>query len=89
MREKADPILRNIHHTAGRTFSYFTWHNAVLFFNFAIVKVVRFFMELSHKAHKVSSKFVEKASKKTEDLSKAGAASFYLKQIKQDRNSVK
>ncbi len=87
MREKTDPILRNIHHTAGRTVSYFTWHNIVLWLNFAFVKVVRFFMEISHKAHKVSSNIVEKASKKTEDLSKAGAASFYLKQIKDDKDA--
>src|SRR5437870_5408849 len=67
MREKADPILRNIHHEAGRAFSYVTWHNIVLWLNFALVKVVRFFMEISHRAHKASSGIVARASKKTED----------------------
>lgn len=89
MREKTDPVLRNFHHTAGRTFSYVTWHNVALVLNFAFVRIVRLAMDISHKAHTVSSNLVEKASKKTEDLSKAGAASFYLKQIKEDKESGK
>lgn len=87
MREKADPILRNFHHSTGRMFSYFTVHNFVLVLNYAFVHVVKLFMELSHSVHKASSNIVEKASKKTEDLSKGGAASFYLKQIKETKDS--
>jgi hypothetical protein len=39
-------------------------------------------MHTSRKVHDVSSSIVEKASQKTSDLSKGGAASFYIKQIK-------
>ncbi len=87
VREKADPILRNLHHTTGRFLSYFTAHNAVLLANFALVHVVKLFMELSHSVHRASSAIVERASKKTEDLSRGGAASFYLKQIRQTKES--
>lgn len=82
MRQKADPVLRDIHRSTGRIASRFTLHTFVLALNRAFVYAVRFFMDISHKAHKASADLVEKASRKTEDLSKRGAASFYLKQIK-------
>jgi hypothetical protein len=45
-------------------------------------------MYVSSKAHRVSSNIVDKASKKTEDLSRGGSASFYLKKIKESRHKV-
>ncbi|HEU0080994.1 MAG TPA: hypothetical protein VFQ72_03140 [Candidatus Paceibacterota bacterium] len=87
VRAKADPILSNLHHKTGRFFSYITLHNAVLLANFVFVHAVRFLMEASHAAHKAFSRLVERASRKTEDLSKGGAASFYLKQIKEDKGA--
>jgi hypothetical protein len=87
VQEKTDPILRDLEHTTGRFFSYFTLHNFVLLCNWAFVHVVRLFMHTSRKVHDVSSTIVEKASKRTEDLSKAGAASFYIKQIKDAKGS--
>ena len=88
VREKTDPILANINRTTGRFFSYVNLHNTVLFLNYIFVHVVKFFMDTSHKIHKASSAMVEKASKRTEDLSKGGAASFYLKQIKEIKDSA-
>ncbi|HEU5114613.1 MAG TPA: hypothetical protein VFT82_02500 [Candidatus Paceibacterota bacterium] len=88
VRAKTDPILTNLHHTTGRFFSYFTLHNFVLLVNYAFVHVVRFFMNIAHEVHTASSKLVEKASKKTEDLSRSGAASFYLKQIKETKDGT-
>ena len=88
MRQKADPILRNLHHSTGRFFSYITVHNIVLILNYAFVHLVKFCMDLSHKVHTMLSGVVEKASRKTEDLSRSGAASFYLKQIKESKDKA-
>ncbi len=87
MRDKADPVLQNIHQSTGRMVSHITFHNVVLGLNHGFVRVVKFFMDISHKVHTVSSGIVEKASKKTEDLSRSGAASFYLKQIKDAKDN--
>ncbi len=87
-RGKTDPLLQNLHHTTGKFFSYFTLHNAILLLNYAFVHVVRLFMHASSKMHEVSSDIVNKASKKTEDLSRGGAASFYLKKIKETKDGV-
>ena len=82
LRTKADPTLHRVHISVSSILSKITIGSIVIFFNKIFVYVVRLFMNVSHKVHTVSSDLVEKASKKTEDLSKAGAASFYLKQIK-------
>ena len=87
MRQKTDPVLRNLHHTTGRFFSYLTFHNAILLANYIFVAVVRFFMNMSKKVHDTSSAIVAKASKKKEDLSRGGAASFYLKKIKEGKDT--
>lgn len=87
IRQKADPILHDMHHTTNRLISRITIHNIVLNLNRGFVHGVRFIMNTSHKAHKISADIVEKASKKTEDLSRSGAASFYLKQIKDAKDN--
>lgn len=88
VRGKTDPVLQNLHHTTGKFFSYFTLHNTVLLINYLFVHVVRLCMHASNKVHTVSSDIVSKASKKTEDLSRGGSASFYLKKIKETKNGV-
>ncbi|HVU06795.1 MAG TPA: hypothetical protein VHE10_03355 [Candidatus Paceibacterota bacterium] len=88
VRTKADPFFQDIAHKSMRLASQLTFRNLVLVLNHAFVAVVKFFMDVSHRAHKVSSNIVEKASKKTEDLSRGGAASFYLKQIKETKDGV-
>jgi hypothetical protein len=88
MRQKTDPILENLHHNTGRFFSYVSLKNAILLLNFIFVSVVKFFMNVSKKVHDSSSAIVAKASKKKEDLSRAGAASFYLKKIKEGKEAV-
>lgn len=85
VRQKTDPILQNLHHTTGRYFSYITLHNTILLLNYVFVHTVRLFMHTSQKVHKVSAEIVHKASQKTEDLSRGGAASFYLKKIKEEK----
>lgn len=85
VREKTDPILQNLHHKTGKYFSYVTLHNTILLINYVFVHTVRLFMHTSQKVHKVSSEIVHKASQKTEDLSRGGAASFYLKKIKEEK----
>jgi hypothetical protein len=88
VREKTDPVIYDFHKSTDRFFSYFTLHNAVLLANFIFVFIVKIFMYISSKAHSVSSDIVDKASKKTEDLSRGGSASFYLKKIKESKHKV-
>ncbi|HVT74915.1 MAG TPA: hypothetical protein VHD69_00635 [Candidatus Paceibacterota bacterium] len=88
VRVKADPVLYDIGRKTARAASQLTFRNIVLVLNHAFVALVRFFMDISHRAHKVSSNIVERASKKTEDLSRGGAASFYLKQIKETKEEA-
>jgi hypothetical protein len=87
VRQRTDPILQNLHHTTGRVFSYFTIHNGILLANYVFVYVVRFCMNTSQRVHDTSARIVDKASRKTEDLSRGGAASFYLKKIKENKDS--
>lgn len=86
-RKKADPILQELHGITSKIMARFTVNNAIIFLNRVFVYVVRFFMNVSRRVHIISSNLVEKASKKTEDLSRSGAASFYLKQIKDAKES--
>lgn len=86
IREKADPVIYGFHKSTDRFFSYLTLHNAVLFANLIFVFIVKIFMYVSSRVHHVSSNIVDKASKKTEDLSRGGSASFYLKKIKESKN---
>ena len=88
VREKTDPVIYDFHKSTDRLFSYLTLHNAVLLANLIFVFVVKLLMYVSSKAHSVSSDIVDKASKKTEDLSRGGSASFYLKKIKESRNKA-
>jgi hypothetical protein len=85
VRAKTDPLLRNVRHTTGRFVSYISVRNGVLFANYVFVHVVRFMMHASHKVHRVSAEVVSRASKKKEDLTRGGAASFYLKKIKEGK----
>lgn len=84
VRAKADPVLRDVRHITSRMVSYFTVRNGVLLANYIFVHIVRFLMLFSHKVHTISSEVVSKASQKKEDLTRGGAASFYLKKIKED-----
>ncbi len=88
VREKADPLLRDIHQSTGKVLSNVTLNNFILFINHLFVMIFRMFMHVSHKVHKTSSEIVEKASKKKKDLTRGGAASFYLKQIKEAKENV-
>lgn len=85
---KADPILEDAKRGASKFVSHISLRNLVLLANFIFVQIVRFFMHASSKAHKVSSDIVTKASKKTEDLSRGGSASFYLKKIKEGKEET-
>ncbi len=84
VRAKTDPILHDVRHSTTRLVSYFNARNAVLLTNYVFVHVVRFLMRASHKVHRVSAEVVSRASKKKEDLTRGGTASFYLKKIKEE-----
>lgn len=82
---KADPMLSSIKGSASQMISRITLKNAVLIANRGFVFVVRLFIKGFREAHDLLNRIVEKASKKTEDLSRSGAASFYLKKIKEGK----
>lgn len=84
VRSKTDPVLHNVRHVVLRFISYLTVKNAVLLGNYLFVHAVRFLMKFSHKIHRLSAEFVSRASKKKEDLTRGGTASFYIKKIKED-----
>ncbi len=87
VREKTDPVLRDIHQTTNKVLSLINPNDIIFLANHVFVFIVRFFMYVSHRVHTTSSSIVEKASKKKEDLSRGGAASFYLKQIKESKEN--
>ncbi|MDO8579518.1 MAG: hypothetical protein Q7R72_01440 [bacterium] len=85
IRQKTDPVLRNLHQTTDHILSHVTLHNTILLANHIFVFIVKSFMNISHTVHTVSSNIVEKASKKRENISRVGATSFYMKQIKKSK----
>lgn len=86
---KADPVLSSIGDSASTIASHITLRNAVVVLNHAFVLIVRFFIHLFREIHDFLHDIVERASKKTEDLSRSGAASFYLKKIKEGKDEAR
>lgn len=82
----ADPILEDLQAKSNELISHFNRHTLSLFMHSLFVYVGRFFVRLSDKTYEVSSNIVERASQRKEDLSKAGAPSFYVKQIKEAKD---
>ena len=82
MREKFDPVLRTAHSKVNVIFGYFTFRQVWILLHDGIVRGGKLFMLFLRRTHAVASIIVEKASRRREDLSKGGAASFYLKQVK-------
>lgn len=83
-----DPILEDLQARGNELISHFNRHTLSLFMHSLFVFVGRFFVRLSDKTYEVSSNMVEKASQRKEDLSKAGAPSFYVKQIKEAKDGA-
>ena len=86
IRQKTDPVLRNLHRTTDHILSHVTLHNTILLINHIFVFIIKSFMNISHTVHTVSSNIVEKASKKRENISAVSAASFYMKQIEKSKS---
>ncbi len=81
MRAKTDPIIKDTHNRLKHALSFFTPHHIAIFSHNLFVHAGRFFMHVTRKAHYTSAKLVEKAAQRKEDLSKAVAPSFYMKQV--------
>lgn len=86
-REKTDPVLRRVQAKANSALARLTWSEVALHAHNFAVYLGRFFMHVSYRTHRVSAKIVEKASQRKEDLSKRGAASFYMKQVREAKES--
>lgn len=88
MREKLDPVLRTAHGRVNTVFGYLTLRQLWIALHDAVVRGGKLFMLFLRRTHAVISLIVEKASRRREDLSKGGAASFYLKQVKDAKEEV-
>ena len=82
----ADPILEDLHARTNELLAHFNRRTLSLFMHSLFVHVGRLFVRLSNKTYEISLNIVEKASRRKEDLSKAGTPSFYVKQIKEAKN---
>lgn len=87
IRTKTDPLIERLKQRINHALSHLTLHHLSIFLHNLFVYAARFFMHLSRKVHDSSSRLVEKASQRREDLSKGKAASFYLKQIKDAKDN--
>jgi hypothetical protein len=88
VREKADPILEGAHEKTKTFLSYINWRTAIYFVQNIFVYGGKFFMHLANVMHDASERLVEKASRRKENLSKGGAASFYMKSIKEAKDQA-
>lgn len=87
IRQKFDPVLRTAHSKVNVAFGYFTFRHLWILLHDVVVRGGKIFMLFLRRTHAVISLVVEKASRRREDLSKGGAASFYLKQVKDAKDS--
>ncbi len=86
-RERIDPLLKAMHDKMNVLFGRMTlWHVWILAHD-AVVRFGKLFMLFLRRTHAVASIVVEKASRRRENLSKGGAASFYIKQIKDAKDT--
>ncbi len=88
VKEKMDPIIEDAHAKTNSVIASFNWRAISLFVHDVFVYVAKLFMHASRKTHNVSSALAEKASQRKENLSKGGAASFYIKQIKDAKKNA-
>lgn len=88
VEDRTDPILEDLQAQTNGLIAHFNRRTLSLFMHSLFVFIGRLFVRLSDKTYEVSSSLVEKASQRKEDLSKAGAPSFYVKQIKEAKDGA-
>ena len=85
VREKADAHVKTAVKHAETAVSSITLHNSVIVLNGLVVFISRFFLIIFSTVSRVFHYIVEHGSRRHESLKQGGAASFYLKQIKESR----
>lgn len=86
-RSKADAHVETVVKHAETAVSSITLRNGVFVANGAVVWVARFFLVIFSTVSRVFHHIVEHGSRRHESLKQGGAASFYLKQIKEEKDT--
>lgn len=87
VRTKADEHVETVVKHAETAVSSITLHNGVLVVNGAVVWIARIFLRISSIVSRLFHHIVERGSRRQENLKQGGAASFYLKQIKENKEN--
>ncbi|PJE74231.1 MAG: hypothetical protein COV01_01915 [Candidatus Taylorbacteria bacterium CG10_big_fil_rev_8_21_14_0_10_41_48] len=87
VRNKADVQVETAVKHAEMAVSSITLHNTVLVANGTFVWIARFFLHIFSTIGRAFHHIVERGSRRQESLKQGGAASFYLKQIKENKDS--
>jgi len=88
VRNKADDHVEAAVKHAETAVSSITLHNGVLVANGTVVWIARIFLKISSTVSHIFHHIVERGSRRQESLKQGGAASFYLKQIKENKDSM-
>ena len=88
VREKADVHVESAVKYAETAVSSITVRNSVLVANGAVVWTARVLLHVFSAASRVFHHLVERGSRRQENLKQGGAASFYLKQIREVKNDT-
>lgn len=87
VRSKADAHVETAVKHAETAVSSITLRNSVFVANGAVVWVARFFLIIFSTVSRIFHRIVEHGARRHEDLKQGGAASFYLKQIKENKDA--
>ena len=85
LRENADTHVETAVKHAETAVSSITLHNSVLVANGTVVWIARVFLFIFSSVSGAFHRVVEHGSRRQESLKQGGAASFYLKQIKESQ----
>jgi len=86
--DRTDHLIENLKVKTNGFIAHLNRRTVSFFLHSFFVYIGRGFVRLSDKVYEVSSHIVEKASQRKENLSKAGAPSFYVKQIKEVKGEM-
>jgi hypothetical protein len=87
LRENADTHVETAVKHAETAVSSITLHNSVLVANGTVVWIARVFLFISSSVSRAFHRVVEHGARRQESLKQGGAASFYLKQIRENKET--
>ena len=87
VRSKVDTHVETVVKHTETAVSSITLRNSVFVANGAVVWIARFFLVVFSTVSRIFHRIVEHGARRHEDLKQSGAASFYLKQIKENKDA--